>query len=246
MTTGALGHARVLAGSARPIVEVGGLGEVYDGKVLALADIDPDVPGRKLTSFLGPSGRGKTRLLEIIAGPVEPTSGQVQIEGRRARGPGPERAFVFRDFALLPWRTVLANVAFGLELRGASRREREERARHWIREVGRADFEHAYPHRFPAGCASAEASPARSRSMPGFFRWTSPSRPSTNRPGGSSERISRSLSLRPPRGLVFPGRGERARSSNPRSAARVISRGAAATPSISIRSRRSGAASRVP
>lgn len=111
------------------IVEVRGISKSY-GNVEALRSIDLDFPRGKLTSLLGPSGCGKTTLLKIIAGLIEPDGGKVSVNGREVSKPGPERAFVFQDFALLPWATVLRNVAFGLELRGRPVAEREKVARH--------------------------------------------------------------------------------------------------------------------
>jgi NitT/TauT family transport system ATP-binding protein len=141
-------------GTARPvepIVAVRGVSMVYGGAVEALREIDLDVPQGALTCLLGPSGCGKTTLLKIIGGLIAPTKGEVAVDGRPVRGPGPERAFVFQDFALLPWATVLRNAAFGLELRGMGRTEREEIARHFIAEVGLRGFEDRYPHELSGG-----------------------------------------------------------------------------------------------
>lgn len=134
-----------------PIIEVEGLNKVYGGSVTALKDIDLCFNRGELTCLLGPSGCGKTTLLKIIAGLLEPTSGEVRVNGRAVHGPGPERAFVFQDFALMPWATVLRNAAFGLELRGVPKAAREDRARHYIREVGLAGFEDKYPHELSGG-----------------------------------------------------------------------------------------------
>jgi NitT/TauT family transport system ATP-binding protein len=146
-------------GFARPdvLVAVRGVGKVYDGEVEALREIDIEFPRGQLTTLLGPSGCGKTTLLKIIAGLIEPTAGEIRIDGRPVRAPGPERAFVFQDFALMPWATVLRNVAFGLELRGVPKAEREAVARRCIDEVRLSGFENSYPH---------QLSRARSRSMP--------------------------------------------------------------------------------
>jgi len=133
------------------IVSVRGIGKTYEGGVEALRDIDLDFPTGALTALLGPSGCGKTTLLKIIAGLLEPSRGEVRVNGRPVTGPGPERAFVFQDFALMPWATVLRNVAFGLELRGVAKGERQERARRAIEEVGLAGFEERYPHELSGG-----------------------------------------------------------------------------------------------
>jgi NitT/TauT family transport system ATP-binding protein len=131
-------------------VEVRGITKMYDD-VEALRSVDLDIPRGKLTTLLGPSGCGKTTLLKIIAGLAEPTAGEVRVNGRPVDGPGPERAFVFQDFALLPWATVIRNAGFGLELRGVPKPEREAVARRYIGEVGLAGFEAKYPHELSGG-----------------------------------------------------------------------------------------------
>jgi NitT/TauT family transport system ATP-binding protein len=131
-------------------VEVRSICKNY-GDVEALRLIDLDFPRGKLTTLLGPSGCGKTTLLKIIAGLVEPTSGEVRVSGKIITGPGPERAFVFQDFALMPWATVMRNVAFGLELKGMGKAERQSIARHYITEVGLTGFEDKYPHELSGG-----------------------------------------------------------------------------------------------
>ena len=121
------------------------------GHVEALRDLTLHFPKGQLTSLLGPSGCGKTTLLKIIAGLIPATSGEVLVNGKPVTGPGPDRAFVFQDFALLPWATVLRNVAFGLELRGVPKPQREEIAVKYIKDVGLIGFEQSYPHELSGG-----------------------------------------------------------------------------------------------
>ena len=136
--------------AAATAVSARGISKTY-GEVEALRDLTLEFPRGQLTSLLGPSGCGKTTLLKIIAGLLEPTSGEVEVNGKPVTGPGPDRAFVFQDFALLPWATVLRNVGFGLELRGVGVSEREAIAERHIRNVGLAGFEKSYPHELSGG-----------------------------------------------------------------------------------------------
>jgi NitT/TauT family transport system ATP-binding protein len=136
---------------ARSIVEVRGVSKIYEGGVEALNEITLDFPEGQLTSLLGPSGCGKTTLLKIIAGLIPPSSGEVLVDGKPVTGPGPERAFVFQDFALMPWANVMRNVGFGLELRGRSKTERQGVAAKYIEAVGLKGFEHSYPHELSGG-----------------------------------------------------------------------------------------------
>ncbi|MDP1699446.1 MAG: ABC transporter ATP-binding protein [Aestuariivirga sp.] len=135
----------------RSMVEVRHISKTYPGGVEALNDISIDFAEGQLTSLLGPSGCGKTTLLKIIAGLIPASSGEVMVDGRVVTGPGPERAFVFQDFALMPWANVMRNVAFGLELKGVARSEREAVAEKYIASVGLKGFEKAYPHELSGG-----------------------------------------------------------------------------------------------
>jgi NitT/TauT family transport system ATP-binding protein len=133
------------------MVEVRGVSKIYEGGVEALNEITLDFPQGQLTSLLGPSGCGKTTLLKIIAGLISPTRGEVSVGGHKVTGPGPERAFVFQDFALMPWANVMRNVAFGLELKGIGKAERETTALNYIEAVGLRGFERSYPHELSGG-----------------------------------------------------------------------------------------------
>ena len=102
------------------ILNTEGIGVTYQESIIALKNVSLNVPAAKLTAILGPSGCGKTTLLKVIAGLIEPTAGTIKVRGKEIAGPGPDRALVFQDFALLPWATVLQNVGFGLRARGVS------------------------------------------------------------------------------------------------------------------------------
>ncbi|BCB84834.1 ABC transporter ATP-binding protein [Phytohabitans suffuscus] len=107
-------------------------------------------PG-EFVSVVGPSGCGKTSLLHAVAGLVPAAAGTVSLGGRPIRGPGPERAVVFQHASLLPWRTVLGNVAYGLELRRVPRREARARAREMVELVGLGEAATRYPHELSGG-----------------------------------------------------------------------------------------------
>jgi len=151
MATATTSNSSKPAAAVDSAVEVRSISKTYPGGVQALDGINVDFPRGELTSLLGPSGCGKTTLLKIIAGLLPATSGEVRVNGKVVSGPGPERAFVFQDFALMPWATVLRNVSFGLELRGTAKAEREKTARHYINQVGLAGFEEKYPHELSGG-----------------------------------------------------------------------------------------------
>ncbi|HSE79886.1 MAG TPA: ABC transporter ATP-binding protein [Alphaproteobacteria bacterium] len=143
--------ARDARTAADAIVSVRRVSKTYPGGVEALKDVDLEFPKGQLTTLLGPSGCGKTTLLKVIAGLIDASGGEVLVQGKKVSGPGPERAFVFQDFALMPWADVMRNVAFGLELRGVARAEREAIGEKYIRAVGLSGFEHRYPHELSGG-----------------------------------------------------------------------------------------------
>ena len=122
-----------------------------DASVLAIDDLDLHVRDNEFLTVLGPSGCGKTTLLKILAGLIPWDSGDIEIDGEPVTGPGGDRAMVFQSFALLPWATVLDNVAFGLKLRGVGVEERHEKSMRWIRTVGLAGFEKSLPRQLSGG-----------------------------------------------------------------------------------------------
>jgi NitT/TauT family transport system ATP-binding protein/sulfonate transport system ATP-binding protein len=118
-----------------------------------LRDLQLDIRSGEALAIVGPSGCGKTTLLRILAGLDEPDRGEVLIDGHPVQGVGTERAIIFQEPRLLPWLTVLGNVSFGLTVRGVPKPEAESRARHYIRLVGLAEFEAAYPRQLSGGMA---------------------------------------------------------------------------------------------
>ncbi|WP_411101422.1 ABC transporter ATP-binding protein [Streptomyces sp. cmx-4-9] len=107
-------------------------------------------PGELLT-VVGPSGCGKSTLLRTLAGLLPPLGGAVEQDGAPVTGPGADRALVFQDDALLPWRTVRANVELPLAVRRAPRAERRRSAGTWLERVGLAGHAHKYPHQLSGG-----------------------------------------------------------------------------------------------
>jgi NitT/TauT family transport system ATP-binding protein len=138
------------------MIELRAVGKIYpsdNGRapVVALDGVDLTIRTQEFVCLLGSSGCGKTTLLKAIMGLVSLDAGEVRIDGRLVRAPGPDRAMVFQNFALLPWADVVTNIAFGLDLRGVPKTEREDRARELIRAVGLEGFEHHYPRQLSGG-----------------------------------------------------------------------------------------------
>ncbi len=122
------------------------------GKVLAVDNASFAARESEFLCLVGPSGCGKTTLLNMIAGFFPPTQGEIRINGRAVSGQGLDRGIVFQDFAqLFPWRTALGNVAFGLEMKGVSRAERERIALEQLRLVKLEKFAGAFPHHLSGG-----------------------------------------------------------------------------------------------
>ncbi|MGN7868468.1 ABC transporter ATP-binding protein [Paracoccus sp. 22332] len=118
-----------------------------------LRNLSLDIRGGESLAIVGPSGCGKTTLLRLLAGLERADGGQVLIDGRPVQGVGTERAVIYQEPRLLPWLTVLENVAFGLEVRGVPRSLARDRARRYIRLVGLSDFEGAWPRQLSGGMA---------------------------------------------------------------------------------------------
>lgn len=119
--------------------------------LLALDGLNFTVQRGEFVALVGPSGCGKTTLLNVIAGLLPVTSGALLLNGQPIKGPGADRALVFQTPALLPWRTVLDNAVYGLELQGVKRVEARQRARQFLELVGLHGFEASYPRELSGG-----------------------------------------------------------------------------------------------
>ena len=119
--------------------------------VPALDNVTLAVEAREFVALLGPSGCGKSTLLYLIGGFLPCEGGAILVDGAKVSAPGPDRGIVFQHFALFPWKTVRANVLYGLERAGLPRAEREARAQSFIDLVGLSGFEDAYPSHLSGG-----------------------------------------------------------------------------------------------
>ncbi|MBB5916537.1 NitT/TauT family transport system ATP-binding protein [Nocardia transvalensis] len=117
----------------------------------ALDDITLELRDGEFLVLVGPSGSGKSTLLDLLGGLSAPSAGQILLDGAPVRGPGLDRGIVFQQYALLPWRTARANIELGLEAKGLRRRERRERAAHYLDLVGLDGFADRYPHELSGG-----------------------------------------------------------------------------------------------
>ena len=118
---------------------------------VALYNISLAIRNKEFVSLLGPSGCGKTTLIRIIAGLIPADRGEVVVNGQIVTAPGRDRCMVFQQFGLLPWRTVLSNVEFGLEIEGVCKEDRRRAADKYLELVGLRGFEHYYPHQISGG-----------------------------------------------------------------------------------------------
>ncbi len=138
-----------------PHIEVRDVSLVYNtpaGRVAGVERASFDIEQSEFLCLVGPSGCGKSTLLNIIAGFLAPTDGEVRIGGKAVTGYGMDRGIVFQDFAqLFPWRTALGNVAFGLEMKGVPKAEREKISLEQLQLVKLEKFAHAYPHHLSGG-----------------------------------------------------------------------------------------------
>src|SRR5262247_2799438 len=136
-------------------IEIRDVSLIYDtpgGKVPGVKEVSLNIGASEFVCIVGPSGCGKSTLLNIIAGFLTPAAGEIRIGGKRVDGHGMDRGVVFQDFAqLFPWRTALGNVAFGLEMKGIGKAEREEIALAQLKLVKLEKFVRSYPHHLSGG-----------------------------------------------------------------------------------------------
>ncbi|GAA1504112.1 NitT/TauT family transport system ATP-binding protein [Agromyces terreus] len=146
------------------MISVRGVSKHYEtarGLVRSLENVSLEVEQGEFITLVGPSGCGKSTMLNLMAGLLEPTSGEVLVDGKVVTGPGPDRGVIFQQYALFPWLTALQNVEFGLRLQHMKKTERRELAQHYLDLVGLGEFAHALPKELSGGmkqrCAIARA-----------------------------------------------------------------------------------------
>ena len=122
-----------------------------NGEMIALNGVTLDIHDNEFICVVGPSGCGKSTLLNIIAGLLEPTSGEVYCDGKLVEGTGTDRGVVFQQYALFPWLTVKKNVRFALEMRGVNGKEADELAMKYLEKVDLVKFANHYPKELSGG-----------------------------------------------------------------------------------------------
>lgn len=138
----------------QPLVRAAGVNKIFGvepGGVVALKDIDLEIRPGEFVCLLGPSGCGKSTLLNAIAGFSLPTSGTLEVSGRPVTAPGPDRGMVFQEYALFPWMTVEANIAFGLDIRGTGSEEKARIVDELLDMLGLKEFRHRFPKDLSGG-----------------------------------------------------------------------------------------------
>jgi NitT/TauT family transport system ATP-binding protein len=125
-------------------------GEATD-RVTVLDGVDLSIRKGEFITLVGPSGSGKSVLLDIIGGLTQATGGNVELDGKRITRPDPKTGYVFQQYALFPWRTALANIEYALEVRGVGKAERTATARHLLSLFGLAGFEDRFPNQLSGG-----------------------------------------------------------------------------------------------
>ena len=149
-------HAEQHLESKNPKILIQGLTHKYIDQttgecVTALEELQLSVESGEMLTIVGPSGCGKTTLLYIIAGLIEPTSGEILLDFRRIKGPSADRGMVFQEYALLPWKTIWNNIALGPKLQKRPPNEINEKVSWLIEMTGLRGFEDKFPHELSGG-----------------------------------------------------------------------------------------------
>ncbi|MEF3081501.1 ABC transporter ATP-binding protein [Luteimonas sp. SMYT11W] len=121
------------------------------GDFTAVRDVNIEVADGEFVAIVGPTGCGKSTILNAVAGLLNPTKGGIRIDDTPVNGVQESVGYLFQQDALLPWKTAFQNVELGLRFRGVDAKEREQRANAWLAKVGLKGFEHRYPHQLSGG-----------------------------------------------------------------------------------------------
>lgn len=147
-------HGKINLGN-ESIIDIEGLNKTFigenDKRVEALKNVDLEVRDQEFVCLIGPSGSGKSTLLRLMEGLIFPTEGSVKIQGEEVKGPIPDASMVFQEYSLMPWRKIIDNVSFGLEIRGMSKTKRHDIAKRYLHRFGLEGFENNYPHELSGG-----------------------------------------------------------------------------------------------
>jgi NitT/TauT family transport system ATP-binding protein len=134
------------------MLKIDGLCKTYrEGEAPVLADFNLALEDGEFVSLIGPSGCGKTTALRIVTGLLTPSAGTIEVNSRPSLGPSREKAIVFQDFNLFPWRSALANAAYGLEMQRMPKRERLRIAAEYLERVGLEEYMHHFPGQLSGG-----------------------------------------------------------------------------------------------
>ncbi|MBK5569975.1 ABC transporter ATP-binding protein [Ensifer sp. SSB1] len=135
---------------AKPMVSIDSVTMAF-GAYVAVQDVNLSVSDGEFLAIVGPTGCGKSTILNAIAGLLKPASGTVSIDGQPVRGVQNDIGYLFQQDALLPWKTAIENVELGPMFKGVGAAERREQSIRWLAKVGLKGFEHRYPHQLSGG-----------------------------------------------------------------------------------------------
>lgn len=143
-------HEDPVGANAATLVAIEGITMSF-GDFTAVREVDIRVGDGEFLAIVGPTGCGKSTILNAVAGLLTPAQGRIAIDGKPVKGVQESVGYLFQQDALLPWKTALQNIELGLRFRGVAAAEREDKARRWLAKVGLAGFEARYPHQLSGG-----------------------------------------------------------------------------------------------